>query len=129
MALVTIRANKSENMNKQVKKHRTTVRNRQSHVVTASYMELDTIYKMIDLKEKKVTVNVYMECLREKYYEVLEDIAEEQQELEALGAEDGNVVVNEEDEADDAEYAVDADDPGRNAISDLLNAARILDAA
>ena len=116
-------------MNKQVKKHRTTVRNRQSHVVTASYMELDTIYKMIDLKEKKVTVNVYMECLREKYYDILEDIAEEQQELEALGAEDGNIVVNEEDEADDAEYAVDADDPGRNAISDLLNAARILDAA
>ena len=119
----------SERMNKQVKKHRTTVRNRQSHVVTASYMELDTIYKMIDLKEKKVTVNVYMECLREKYYEILEDIAEEQQELEALGAEDGNVVVNEQDEDDNAEYAVDADDPGRNAISDLLNAARILDAA
>ena len=28
----------SEQMNKQVKKHRTTVRNRQSHIVTASYM-------------------------------------------------------------------------------------------
>ena len=64
-----------------------------------------------------------------KRCDILEDITEEQQELKALGAVDGNVVLNEEDEDDDAEYAVDADDPGRNAISDLLNSTRILNAA
>ena len=37
----------SERMNKMVKNFRTTNRNRQSHAVTNSYMELDMIYKMI----------------------------------------------------------------------------------
>ena len=37
----------SERMNKQVKKFRTTTRNKQTHAVTSAYMELDTTYKLI----------------------------------------------------------------------------------
>ena len=55
----------SERMNKQVKKHRTTVRNRQSDEVTAAFMELDTTYKMIYHKEKEIKTDVYMDCLRQ----------------------------------------------------------------
>ena len=40
----------SERMNKQVKKHLTTVRNRQSHQVTATFMELDFLWNACVVK-------------------------------------------------------------------------------
>ena len=53
----------SERMNKMVKKFRTTLRNRQTHAVTSSYMELDMIYKMIrkstQVKKKFHTLTRY----------------------------------------------------------------------
>jgi hypothetical protein len=107
----------SERVNKQVKKHRTTVRNRQSHEVTASLMELDATYKMIQLKEKKVKMNTYVECLREKILD-LEEFEEQE-----LNAANENVVFNEEDgeEVEDMEYAMDHDDLGRIALLELKN--------
>jgi hypothetical protein len=113
----------SERMNKQVKKHRTTVRNRQSHEVTASLMELDTTYKMIRLKEKKIKTNTYLECLREKIFDLQEEIEVEEFEEQELNAANENVVFNEEDSHDveDMEYAIDHDDLGRIALLELRN--------
>ena len=41
-------------MNKQVKKFRTTVRNKQTHAVTAAYTELDTTYKLIESRQHEL---------------------------------------------------------------------------
>lgn len=111
----------SERMNKQVKKHRTTVRNRQTHAITASYMELDTTYKMIHLKEKQIPTNIYMECLRDKLDVMINEIQEEQIEQRELIAGDDNVIFNEEDDdAEDADYLVENIDLGRDALEGLL---------
>ena len=111
----------SERMNKQVKKHRTTVRNRQSHQVTASFMELDTTYKMMYLKEKQVPTNVYMECLRDKVFEMMEEIEEKFLEQQAIQGDNGNVVVNEEDGEDEVnDYALEHVDLGREALVELF---------
>ena len=63
----------SERMNKQVKKFRTTLRNRQSHEVTSAYMELDTFYKMETKNEIYNKESPDMECLREKVLEIQEE--------------------------------------------------------
>ena len=36
----------AERQNKNTKKHRTVVRNRQSHIVTKAYMEIDSVLRM-----------------------------------------------------------------------------------
>lgn len=74
----------SERMNKQVKKFRTTVRNRQSHEVTSAYMELDTLYKMETKNESYNKESPCMKCLRENVLV----IQEEHVELRAIAAED-----------------------------------------
>ena len=113
----------SERMNKMVKKFRSTERNRQTHIVTSSYMELDIIYKMIRKSTAVRKKAVYIDSLRE----IIEALkAEYQEEMaaqdEALAGGEVDEVA-EEDEVEDAEYAVDAPDEGRNALFDLLIAA------
>jgi hypothetical protein len=113
----------SERMNKQVKKFRTTVRNRQAHVVTIANMELDTVYKM---EKKNLDYNrkeKYMICLRDKIMQIEEEVlknallAEDEENLDDL---DEIIPAN---EFDDAEYNAEIDDQGINALMLLLNVA------
>ena len=92
-------------------------------------MELDTIYKIIYLKEKQVPTNVYMECLREKVHEIMEEIEDEILEQRALHDDNGHIVVNEEDNEDeDIDYALEHTDLGREALVELVNDAdRLID--
>ena len=118
----------SERMNKQVKKFRTTVRNRQTHQVTSAYMELDTVYKMEKKNEEYNKVENYMLCLREKILQIEEDYVENQMlAAEALDEAQVDDDVNEEDEVADAEFAVEIDDQGMNALILLLSAAEQLE--
>ena len=39
-------------------------------------MELDTIYRLIAMRENGPTVKPYMECLRDKLIEIAEDVAD-----------------------------------------------------
>jgi hypothetical protein len=113
----------SERMNKQVKKFRTTLRNRQAHVVTIAYMELDTVYKMekknLDYNRKEKC----MICLRDKIMQIEEEVlknallAEDEENLDDL---DEIIPAN---EFDDAEYNAEIDDQGINALMLLLNVA------
>ena len=111
----------SERMNKQMKKFRTTLRNRQSHEVTSAYMELDTLYIMETKNESYNKESPYMECLRERVLE----IQKEHEELGAIVAEEEEEIaaqaVNEEDSDDD--YDSEIQDQGRNAFFLLLDAA------
>lgn len=116
----------SERMNKQVKKFRTTVRDRLSHEVTSAYMELDTLNKMETKNESYNKESPYMECLREKVLE----IQEEHEELGAIAAADEEEIemqaVNED---SDDDYDSKIQDQGRNALFLLLDAAaNLLDA-
>lgn len=80
-------------MNKQVKKHRTTLSNRQSHIVTDSYVELDTTHKMIYQREKQIPKNVYIECLRDKLHVMIDENQEDQADQQMLIAGGDNVVL------------------------------------
>ena len=112
-----------ERMNKMVKKFRTTLRNRQTHVVTSSYMELDMIYKMIR-KSTEVKKKVpYIDSLRGVIQVLEAEYHDEMDEVAAAKDVENAEVVDEEDEVEDAEYALDVPDEGRNALFDLLIAA------
>lgn len=118
----------SERMNKQVKKFRTTVRNRQTHQVISAKMELDTVYKMEKKNEEYNKVENYMLCLREKISQIEEDYVENQMlAAEALDEARVDDDVNEEDEVADAEFAAEIDDQGMNALILLLSAAEKLE--
>ena len=107
-------------MNKMVKKFRTTLRNRQTHIVTSSYMELDIIYKMIRKSTEAKKKAVYIDSLRD-FIQVLEAEYRDERGEEAEEKDGENVEASEEeDEVEDAEYALDAPDEGRNALFDLL---------
>jgi hypothetical protein len=84
---------------------------------------VDEKYKMLQLKEKKVKMNTYMECLREKILDLEEEIEIEEFEEQELNAANENVAFNEEDgeEVEDMEYAMDHDDLGRIALLKLRN--------
>ena len=111
-------------MNKQVKRLRTAVRNRQTHQVTSAYMELDTVYKMEKKNEEYNKVENYMLCLREKNLRIEEDYVENQMlAAEALDEARVDDDVNEEDEVADAEFTAEVDDQGMNALILLLSAA------
>lgn len=113
----------SERMNKMVKKFRSTERNRQTHIVTSSYMELDIIYKMIRKSTAVRKKAVYIDSLREIIEALKAEYQEEMAEQDEARAGGEVDEVAEEDEVEDAEYAVDAPDEGRNALFDLLIAA------
>lgn len=112
-------------MNKQVKKFRTTTRNRQTHAITSAYMELDPIYTMI-LKRNygEFTVN-YLECLRDQFEEVREEVNldEEARNTEIAVGE----AATDDEEDNDADYDLDIPNLGRDALVDLLNAAIMLE--
>lgn len=115
-------------MNKQVKKFRTTVRNRQTHQMTSAYMELDTVYKMEKKNEEYIRVDNYMLCLREKILQIEEDYIENQilavEAIEVAAVYDN---ADEENEVEDAEFSEEIDDQGRNALLLLLSAAEQLE--
>ena len=60
----------SERMKKQVKKFRTTTRNRQSHAVTSAYMESDLIFSMIRRRDQGIRTSIYIDCFRNKILEM-----------------------------------------------------------
>ena len=114
----------SERMNKMVKKFRTTNRNRQSHAVTSSYMELDMIYKMIRKSGQTSAKAPYIDSLRDIITELTAEHQDQLiQEAEMLQEDQDDEDINEEDEVGDMEYALDATDEGRNALFALLIAA------
>ena len=85
-------------------------------------MELDTTYKIIYQKEKQIPTNVYMECLRDKLHEMINEIQEDQADLQELIGGDDNVVFNEEDgDAEVDDYLVEHPDLGRDALAELMN--------
>ena len=116
----------SERMNKHVKKFRNVTRNRQEHATTAAYMELDTIYRLIAMREKGPTVKPYLECLRDRLNEIAEDAAdlaaEQNDKIERI-ADAAAEGVEEIDDADDIEYNAEAPDLGRDTLLELLAAA------
>lgn len=120
----------SERMNKQVKKFRTTTRNRQSHLVTSAYMELDSIYDMMRSKREGPKVGTYLECLRDKYRDVREILVleAEDRDLAALAAAAADAESDgAEGDEDEGDYDGDIPDVGRDALIDLLNAAAMIE--
>lgn len=113
----------SERMNKNVKKFRTTDRNRQSHDVMKSFMELDSIYRMIDKRDDSKTQAPYLEILRERIHVIVEENDEVLlAEAEARINEAEEIEVSDEiDEVDDADYGQELVDEGVNALLMLLN--------
>ena len=86
-------------------------------------MELDMLYKMIRKSTLVKKKTLYIESLREIIEELEAEINEELgEQAEALVGGDEDEVL-EEDEVEDAKYAIDAPDEGRNALFDLLVAA------
>ena len=98
----------SERMDKMIKKFRTTVRNRQTHIATSSYMELNMLYKMIRkstlVKKKALHIEFLRKIIEELEAEVNDELGEQAEAL--IGGEEDEVL--EEDGVEDAEYAIDA---------------------
>ena len=106
-----------------VKKFRTTLRNRQTRIVTSSYMELDMVYKIIT-KSSEVQKKVpYIDSLRNVIQVLDAEYHDKMDEVAAAKDVEYAEVVDEEDEVEDAEYILDVPDEGRNALFDLLIAA------
>ena len=105
-------------MNKTFKKFRTTDRNRQSHDVMKSFMELDSIYKMIDKRDDSKTQAPYLEILRERIHMIVEEDDEVLlAEAEARIKEANEMEVSDEiDEVDDADYGQELVDEGVYAL-------------
>ena len=101
----------AERMNKAVKKHRTTNRNRQQHEVTKAYMEIDSIQRMLRSQMQPPRVP-YLECIREIIEEIEDETKEEDEER------DINLALDEEKRNDDDE--VDVPDIGRQTIIDMF---------
>ena len=117
----------SERMNKQVKKHRTTIRNPQQHDCTAALMELETTYRMIESRKHKPAEVMYIDRLQETFRNVQEELEEEAQERIYNNATALDDNADSDNEGDD-DYQIEAPDIGRNALIDLLlSAASALD--
>jgi hypothetical protein len=108
----------SERKNKMVKNSRPTDRNRESHIVTSSYMEFYILYKMIQKSEdaaKMTDINApYIDSLRDVIAEL--EAEREQgrgQEPEAVFGGEEEEEINDDDEFDDLEYALDPPVEGR----------------
>jgi hypothetical protein len=87
-------------------------------------MELDSIYKMISRKNSH-TVTPYLDCLREKMNNIIEE-NEESALAEAerrLNDEDQVAIGDEEEEVGDAEYGQEFLEEGTSALMFLLQAA------
>ena len=96
--------------------------------VAASFMELDTTYKMINMRNKRTVTSSYIDCLRNKFLDIREDLREEAEQFELdnamleVASDDSD-----HDDEDDNDYVVDIPDLGRDALIDLLKAAVIQD--
>ena len=112
-------------MNKQVKKFRTTTRNRQTHAVTSAYMELDLIYSMIRKRNDGIHTGVYIDCLRDQFLEMQEDfrLDAEARALAAASAE--GAMHDDEEENLEIDFEYDVPDLGRDALAALLAAAGV----
>jgi hypothetical protein len=123
----------SERMNKQVKKFRTTSRNRQTHAVTSAYMELDLTYNMIRKRNQGVHTDSYLECLRDQFLKLQEGIEVDVEERAAAAAAaavadaDADTDADAHDDAWTDENDAEAPDLGRDALAGLLEAAMALD--
>ena len=111
----------SERMNKQVKKHRTTVRNQQHHAATSALMELESTYKMIENRREQPAEVLYIDRLKETFRNVQEEIAIDaaEESLNDALARDASADYASDDE-DDIDYDAEVPDMGRNALIDLL---------
>ena len=92
-------------------------------------MELDTIHRLIAMRENGPTVKPYMEYLRDKIIEIAEDVAdlaEERNEEIERAANAANAEELEFEDADDEEYNAEAPDHGRDAMIELLAAAAMI---
>ena len=76
----------AERQNKQVKKFRTTTRNRQTHKVTAAYMEIDTTLRMRDAVTAGRQVVPYLKAVRWAIQDALDEAEEGEEEGEEEGA-------------------------------------------
>jgi hypothetical protein len=110
-----------ERMNKSVKKHRTTNRNRQQHEVTQAYMEIDSIQRMLRSQEQPPKVP-YLECIRHIIEEIEEETKEEDEELQRLLDEEdlANEEKKTEDDDDDDNDDNDVVDIGRQTIINMF---------
>jgi len=82
--LVTAHAGQgcAERQNKNTKKHRTVVRNRQSHIVTKAYMEIDSVLRMERAIEEGKATMPYLKAVRLEIDAMLEEEEEEEEEGE-----------------------------------------------
>ena len=120
----------SERTNKQVKKFRTTNRNRQTHVITSAYMELDTTYKMIDSRRRESAKVVYIDCIRDRFMEIQNDVAEEIDERAYNDLLENDSMHNgSSDDEIDPETDIEIPDHGRSALITLLNSSVTVDSS
>ena len=118
----------SERMNKQVKKFRTTNRNRQTHSITSAYMELDTTYQMIDSRKIESAKVTYIDCIRDLVMEIRSDVADDENDRIY-----NDLIANEQmndqssDDEIDPETDIEIPDHGRSALITLLNSSVTID--
>ena len=111
----------SERMNKAVKKHRNTNRNRQQHEVTAAYLEIDSIQRMIRSQDRPPHTP-YLECVRTIIEEIEEETKEEDDERALLLAEaEAEAELHDENKTDnDDDEEEDVVDIGRRTIINMF---------
>ena len=97
----------AERQNKQVKKFRTTTRNRQTHKVTAAYMEIDMTMRMRDAVTAGRQTMPYLMAVRRAIQDALEDAEEEK---DGQGGGDGDA------DGVDEGSELDADEVGQRAL-------------
>ena len=85
-------------------------------------MELDTIYRLIAMRENGPTEKPYLECLRDKMFEIAEDVADQNEEMDRV-ANAANAEEPDFEDADDEECNAEAPDLGHDALMELLAAA------
>ena len=98
----------AERQNKQVKKFRTTTRNRQTHKVTAAYMEIDTTLRMRDAVTVGRQTVPYLKAVRWAIQDALDEAAEDE---EQGGGERGGHA-----DGDDGGGGLDEEEPVQRAL-------------
>ena len=107
-------------MNKAVKKHRNTNRNKQQHEVTAAYLEIDSIQRMIRSQDRPPRTP-YLECVRTIIEDIEEETKEEDDERALLLAEAALLEENKTDSDDDeVEEEEDVVDIGRQTVINMF---------
>ena len=108
-------------MNKQVKKFRTTVRNKQTHAVTAAYVELVTTYKLIESRQHEPVKAQFLDLLMDAFQDIEDEIEAEQIALDDAAAEcEAECEARDIFEEEGEDSQVEAPDVFCNAMLDLL---------